>query len=355
MTIPRRVKRLLVTWLAFVLLSALAGHLFAQATLPPEELEHVRLGPGLRGGLLIGAACSAFELFVVGGPLGAALRRWPFLRLLAFRIVINATLIISLLSLNVLLGRVLGEGWAENAFEPPRVLRNIAFSLVVLTIALFIAQMRSMLGARAIANLVLGRYYQPRHEERVFLLFDVKGSTTLAVRLGDERFHEFLSTIFFDIDAPITELGGEIYEYVGDAMIASWSLNPAAEQHAIEALFDALKAVQKRSTWYRQKFGVVPELRVVLHRGSVVAGECGASKRQIVYRGETLNTVARLEGLAKALDKDVVATDPRLGLHLPAGVQSENLGLHELKGLPVPVRIVSLVAAAGRASTISTD
>ena len=59
------------------------------------------------------------------------------------------------------------------------------------------------------------------------------------------------------------------------------------------------------------KFGEVPGLSV-LHRGPVVAGECG-DKRQIVYRGETLNTLARLEALAKGLGKDVVASEPGSG------------------------------------------
>ena len=353
MTLSRRTRRLLLTWLAFVLLSALAGYAYVRATIPPDQLNDARWGAGLRTGMLIGGACSAFELFVVAGPLGVTLRRWPFLRLFVFRVFVNAALIVSLLAANILVGRVLGEHWAESGFALGRQLRNVAFSLVVLTIGVFIAQTQSLLGGRAIANLVLGRYYQPRREDRVFLLLDVKGSTPLAVRLGDEQFHEFLSAIFFDIDTPITELGGEIYEYVGDAVIASWRLRPAAEQQAIEAIFESRKALRTRSTWYRRKFGVVPELRAVLHRGSVVAGECGASKRQIVFRGETLNTVARLESLAKALDKDVVATFKGPGLRLPMGVQPEELGTYELKGLPAAVRVLSLVEAEPSASSAS--
>ena len=52
--------------------------------------------------------------------------------------------------------------------------------------------------------------------------------------------------------------------------------------------------------------------------------------------------MARLETLAKALGKDVVASDLGQGLQLPPGVRSEDLGEHELKGLPAPVRVMSL-------------
>ena len=97
-----------------------------------------------------------------------------------------------------------------------------------------------------------------------------------------------------------------------------WSLARGDRtQQAVAALFAAREAVRQRSGWYRHKYGEIPELRAILHRGSVVAGECGDSKRQIVYRGETLNTVARLKSLAKSLGKDVVVSDLGKGLRLP--------------------------------------
>ena len=61
-------------------------------------------------------------------------------------------------------------------------------------------------------------------------MLDVKGSTPLSVRPGDEQFHELLSAVFFDVDAPITELGGEIYEFAGDAVIASWYLGKGNQE-----------------------------------------------------------------------------------------------------------------------------
>jgi len=49
------------------------------------------------------------------------------------------------------------------------------------------------------------------------------------------------------------ELGGETYEYAGDAVIASWYLGKGnQEQQAIEAAFAACDAVHRRSEWFRQ-------------------------------------------------------------------------------------------------------
>jgi adenylate cyclase len=332
--------------LAFTIAGAIVGEIYASAILMPDKPGLNTWLPGARAGALISGATGGFEIFFIHATQGAAFRRLPFLQFLGLRVAAHTGLVVSMLALNAGIAGLIGEVFAATLIEPGQVLRGTAFSLVVFTVALFTAQMRSLIGGRALANVLLGRYYRPRQEERLFLLFDLKGSTPLSVRLGDEQFHELLSALFFDIDAPITEHGGEIYEYVGDAAIASWPLDrPDREQRAVEALFAARAAVRERSAWYRHKFGEVPELRAVLHRGTVVAGECGDSKRQIVYRGETLNTVARLETLAKALGKDVVASDLGRGLRLPPGVRSEDLGEHELKGLPTPVRVMSLVAA----------
>jgi adenylate cyclase len=341
----RRSQRRLLIWLVSVIAGAIVGEVYAGVMLMPDTPHSRTWLPGARAGALIAASTSGLELFFINSSLGAAFRRLPFLGFLGLRVAAHTSLVVTMLAVNAWFGLWLGGSFASNMLEPRLVLRNTAFSLVMFTVALFTAQMRSLIGGRALANVLLGRYYRPRQEERLFMLLDVKGSTPLSVRLGDEQFHELISAIFFDVDAPITERGGEIYEYVGDAVIASWYLGKGnREQQAIEAAFAARDAIRQRSEWYRQRFGVIPGLRAVLHQGSVVAGECGDSKRQIVYRGGTLNTLARLEALAKALGKDVVASEPGDRLALPPGIQSEDLGEHELKGLPTPVRIVSLTA-----------
>ena len=46
-------------------------------------------------------------------------------------------------------------------------------------------------------------------------------------------------------------------------------------------------------------------LRFALRRR--VAGECGEDKREIVYFGDTVNLTARIEGMCKALGRQVVA------------------------------------------------
>jgi hypothetical protein len=56
-----------------------------------------------------------------------------------------------------------------------------------------------LLGTGILVSLFTGRYHHPREEERIVLFLDVKGSTRLAERLGDKRFHRFLNRVFFDV------------------------------------------------------------------------------------------------------------------------------------------------------------
>ena len=194
--------------------------------------------------------------------------------------------------------------------------------------------MRRVIGGRTLTNLLLGRYHRPVREERVFMVVDIKGSTALAERLGDERAHAFITSVFFDIDQPILEHGSEVYSYVGDGLIASWPLAQGIADARCLRCFEAIEAtLARRAEHYRREFGVTPEVRVALHAGPVVAGECGDAKLAIVYLGDTMNTVARIEQAAKAPGPRL----PDLGgpaepSRSAAGARAEPLGPVVLRG-----------------------
>ena len=112
------------------------------------------------------------------------------------------------------------------------LLRDTIIAFVIFLAISEFLQMRRVIGGRTLNALLLGRYHRPVREERIFLLVDIKGSTALAERLGDERAHAFITSTFFDIDQPILEHGGEVYSYVGDGLIASWPLAGGVEAPA---------------------------------------------------------------------------------------------------------------------------
>lgn len=159
------------------------------------------------------------------------------------------------------------------------------------------------------------------------------------------------------LDVAVTQFGGEIYSYVGDAMIASWPLSqPARNTRVAVAVFAARRRIAKREPWFHERFGETPQFRVVVHGGSVVAGECGDSRRQITYLGDVLNTTARLEALAKQVGTENIISRSLLGqLTLPEDIVAEDLGVHSLKGVTDPIEVNALVEIEKERDTIETS
>ena len=334
----------LVTWFATMAFGALAGYAYTRVAYDTIPVEILQTLPGLRAGLLLAGASSAFELFVMRGDVERWFARRTLLQALGLRVLIHTAIVVLCLLANRALSGLLIGYFVPNAFDLWDIGQDVVYSFLVVALVLFVLQMRTLIGARTLANVVLGRYRRPVRENRVFVLFDLTGSTPLAGRVGDERFHEFLSAFFHEIDAAVTRCGGEIYSYVGDAMFVSWPMGtPPQNARAVRAVFAARHRLLERAPWFENEFGQAANFRAVIHGGPIVAGECGDSRRQVTYLGDVLNTTARLEALAKERDVGVLISRPILAVtDLPGDVSAADLGAHHLKGVAEPIAVSAL-------------
>jgi adenylate cyclase len=310
--------------------------------------DFAELENGVRNGMTVGTLLAAVDLFYVQGPRGAWLRRLSFGRAVLIRALLYTAIIVASFAFNRLLFGLL-HGFERSGldyFGLP-LLRDTIIAFVIFLVISEFLQMRRVIGGRTLNALLLGRYHRPVREDRVFLLVDIKGSTALAERLGDERAHAFITSAFFDIDQPILEHGGEVYSYVGDGLIVSWPLARGVEDGRCLLCYLAIRAtLAGRAHHYRQRYGIAPEIRAVLHAGPIVAGECGDAKLSIVYLGDTLNAAARLEETAKALDRAcLVSGDLLRRTPLPATLAAEPLGPIALRGRQRPIDTYALEAA----------
>jgi class 3 adenylate cyclase len=335
-----------------------AANAWLLSRLVPFDYDFAEFENGLRNGAMIGASLIALELFYVQEPRGAWLRRASF----AFGIVDRATLyvvvITVILSLNRLIfGLFYGFERSDADYFGLPLLRDILFSFLVFLLVSFVLQMRRVVGGRVLTNLLLGRYHRPVREDRVFMLVDLKGSTALADRLGDERAHAFITSVFFDIDQPIQEHGGEVHSYVGDGLIATWPLaDGVADARCVRCQLAIGAVLEARASAYMRDFGVLPAVRTALHAGPVVAGECGDAKLAIVYLGDTLNTAARIEQTAKELDRDCLISGALLQrLRLPPSLEVEALGSISLRGRQQPMDLFALSSGAGSQRETRSD
>ena len=157
------------------------------------------------------------------------------------------------------------------------------------------------------------------------LLFtDLVDSTAAAARLGDLRWRELLSSHFAAARSALDRFGGREVKTTGDGLLATFD-GPARALRAATAI---------RAAAGNEGLGV----RAGVHVGEVelVAGD---------VRGVAVHAAARI--LARAGEGEILVSDTTRVLARSTGLEFEDRGTHELKGLDGEWRLFALVPAAG--------
>jgi adenylate cyclase len=183
------------------------------------------------------------------------------------------------------------------------------------------------------------RLYLPttraRHQEVSVLFADLVGFTGFAERSSPAEVAAALDA-YWGIAAPLItrQFGGEVEKFIGDALMAMFNDKGDQPDHALRAsraalaLQDALAGlVAQHPSW--------PRVRIGVNSGDVVVREIG-SHGHVAYPsvGDTVNTGARLEGLAPSGGVLIGAETYR---RLPAGTVVEHWSELRVKGKDDPV------------------
>jgi len=176
-------------------------------------------------------------------------------------------------------------------------LQGFIIWLTVVMGTLIALQVGDKYGPGVFGSFLLGKYFKPKREERIFMFLDLRSSTSIAERLGEVRYFNFIKDVFKDVTPAILYSKGEIYQYVGDEVVVSWKMENGIEQaNCINCFFKVQSALLKRNDYYKETYdGIKPEFKAGLHYGYVMAGEIGIVKRDIVFSGDVLNTTARIQ------------------------------------------------------------
>jgi class 3 adenylate cyclase len=268
-------------------------------------------------------------------------RRWP---LAAELVISSVAMAIVVATVVVALEALL---YSRRAVDPKWLLTNYP-TIVAASFALSITigavyELVRLVGGRTLVNVMLGRYRRPTREERVLLFLDLVGSTTLAEEMGELRVQDLLTRFFYDIDADIVAHGGEVHAYVGDEVIVTWPVGGTPERAYVDCFFAIQDRIAALAGQYESEFGLVPEFRAGIHAGTVVISECGDSRRQVAYFGDTVNVAARLQAHCKEAGRPLLVSGELLRL-LPAGndLLVDALGPTRLRGRAAPVEIFAL-------------
>ncbi len=208
------------------------------------------------------------------------------------------------------------------------------YMAIMIFVSLFFSAVSDNLGDSVLRNFLIGKYHTPIEEQRIFMFLDMRGSTTLAERMGHVRYFEMLQQYYIDLSDPIMQHCGEVYQYVGDEVIVSWKLKNGIEDNNCLKCFFAMKdRLQDRSEKYHADFGVLPTFKAGIHYGLVTTGEIGVLKKDITFSGDVLNTTARIQGLCSGHEVDILISEELAGiLDLRTEFQTRSMGTNELRG-----------------------
>ncbi len=136
--------------------------------------------------------------------------------------------------------------------------------------------------------------------KKVSVLFvDVVGSTQLAERLDPEPLREVMDQYFAACSASITDHGGVVEKFIGDAVMAAFGALVAHEDDAVRAVraaVAALAAVRRLSAEFTARYGITLDARCGVCTGDVVVLTTADGDFRVV--GDAGNTASRLQNAA---------------------------------------------------------
>jgi adenylate cyclase len=251
---------------------------------------------GVLNAIIVGTGIGLFEQFYVQSRRGRWLREiHPIASILVYLCFVVAIFFVAIHVVRLALGNFSDLPTAYRQFLPvlPIVILYSFVGIVVMRAAHFI-------GIETLFHLIVGTYHRPVVERKGLMFLDINDSTELAVRLGPIATKSLVGKFLFDISAPITDNGGEIYLYKGDGLIALWSWDEGVSGGRIlKAIDGVFAAIERERKEYLEEFGLVPRFRIGVHGGEVVVSEQGDIKRSIGVYGNTINIAARMEDAAK--------------------------------------------------------
>jgi class 3 adenylate cyclase len=151
------------------------------------------------------------------------------------------------------------------------------------------------------------------------LSIDIVGSTAMLAELGDADWNELLSRFYAGVERVLAQYAGEEIDRAGDGCLAIFD-GPTRSVHCATSIQEV-----------GRELGL--EVRSGVHTGEV-------ERANGAVRGIAVHVAARVAGVAES--GQVVVSSTVRDLTAGSGLEFEDAGTHELKGVPEPRRLFRL-------------
>ncbi|SDU37898.1 adenylate/guanylate cyclase domain-containing protein [Stappia sp. ES.058] len=205
------------------------------------------------------------------------------------------------------------------------------------------------LGKRAGGQVISGRIRHGDGEtlDAVIFYSDLRGSTALADRLAPDAYLAHLNTYFEATAGAVIAHGGEVLDFIGDAVLAVFPIDQQGLQAAACNAMDAVAEVRRRLASARKQTPHPLACGMALSSGRVIFGNIGVAERlTFSVIGPTVNAAARIETMTKRLDTEVLVT-AEIALQAPERFRAA--GRYPLDGISTPVELYALSESALKA------
>lgn len=177
--------------------------------------------------------------------------------------------------------------------------------------------------------------------QAVVLIADLREFTRFAEETPGEEVLSALNRALGDLTDAVEEQGGEVLKFLGDGLLAIFSLedrDPATVTR--DALAAAKAALQANETYNRERIseGLQPlEVDIALDLGELMYGNVGSNRRlDFTVIGPAVNEASRIEALCEPLGHHLLMSE-RFAEAFPGRLTS--IGEHHLRGVARPQQL----------------
>jgi len=180
-------------------------------------------------------------------------------------------------------------------------------------------------------------------QEVTIMFADIANSTTLAERIGAQKFGDLLNRYYWDVTGTVFANGG-LVKYLGDGIMSVFGMT-GKDKYGIDRDQNITRAVQSaigilnhiEVTDYGEKI----QIGVGMNTGKAMIGYVGTQERvEVTAVGDVANVAFRLQNLARP-NRLLIGPDTALGV---AGkLPLSDLGYQDLRGRTKPIRIYEVL------------
>lgn len=194
-------------------------------------------------------------------------------------------------------------------YRSPIFYTLLIHSFIVVILFHFVYKMNQKLGHGILLKFLMGSYYNPKEELRVFMFMDLKSSTHYAEKLGHFKYSRLIQDCFNHLTEVVINNNANIYQYVGDEVVLTWKIDKNYDaMQSIKSFYDFNDVLESKREYYLTQYGMMPVFKAGLHAGKVMVAQVGHLKSEIAYHGDAINTASRVQNLCNKYQSRLLMT-----------------------------------------------